>query len=194
MEGMESMEDHMLNREWSFWYDAPHFHRSEKDKNDHFKWFNSIKKIYTVESIKKFWQVYNNIIPASQLKLCCSYILSQKDIKPVWYDLHNISGGYTSFTLCKQELEATSTSIDEIWSLFLVSVVGESLDFSDEISGIAIINNRYYYEIRVFYKKSNPEIHTSVLFELKMVVEESFENINEVEIEKIVFHENKQFL
>ncbi len=188
------MEEYVLNREWTFWYDAPHFHHSQQEKDNKFKWINNIKKIYSIGSVVKFWQVYNNIFPVSKIKLYCSYILYQKDIKPVWYDLHNMNGGDLSFTLSKQELEALNADIDEIWQLFLLSLVGESLEFGDKINGISIINNRYYYEIRVFLSNSDKDIYENVILELKKIVEENIKEISEVEIDKILFCENKTLL
>jgi hypothetical protein len=188
------MEEYILNRKWTFWYDAPHFHRSFDEKNNKFKWFQNIKKIYSIESVVKFWQVYNNIIPPSQTKIYCSCILYQKDIKPVWYDLQNMSGGDLSFILSKQELESLNINVDEIWQLFLLSLIGESIEFADKINGISIINNRYYYEIRVSISDSDQTIHSNVILELKKIVEENIEGINEVEIDKILFYENKIFL
>lgn len=183
-----------LNRKWSFLYDAPHYHRSSNEKNNTFIWYQNVKKIYSVDSVQLFWQVYNNIIPVSKIKLYCSYILSLADIKPCWYDLHNIDGGNIIFTLSKAELESLDVNIDQIWELFILSIVCESYDYSEFVNNILITNNKYYYEIQVGINLTNEEKVKQILRGFKKLLEDNIDNIPEIVIDDILFRKNSDMI
>lgn len=86
-----------LNTPWTFWFD-----RAPKGTNAQ-DYFANLKKICSVNSIKAFWCVFNNLRTVEQLKEGESYHLMRGyDRRPVWEDRDNAEGGRWTFQ-CKKE-------------------------------------------------------------------------------------------
>jgi hypothetical protein len=197
------MQQFELNREWALWFDIPKYHNSYKEFKDINLWKNNIKKIYTFKTVEMFWRTYNNIFPVSEIELKNGYYLFQSNIMPTWNDLHNLDGGIITFTIHKNQLDKINSNgqklnIDDIWQIFVLSVIGEN--FTEEqieeekykLNGISIKNFINYYEINIFVS-NDIKIATQkkILNYFKFALEEN-NSIFSVDIsDKITFSLNK---
>lgn len=64
-QGRPSMKKHPLGQRWSLWFDNP----SSKQKMDNFG--ETLRKIYTFDSVEDFWCIQHNIALPSMLRPNC---------------------------------------------------------------------------------------------------------------------------
>lgn len=98
----------------------------------------NLTKIYTVDSIEKFWQVFNNLPTPSMLFPKYSFHLMRgEERKPVWEDPLNENGGHWKMKCQKNNSTA-------VWGELLLAAVGEqfidcvSNTVEDKIVGVSV--------------------------------------------------------
>ena len=123
---------------------------------------NSYKKIYEIDTIQKFWSVYNNINSFDS----AMFFLMKGNILPTWEDKRNANGGSWSFKISKKKTL-------EIWLEVMMGVIGNYLfDNNDRINGVTL----------------NPKLSSSVI---KIWVDYSINNIELLKFKhKIMFIDN----
>ncbi|XP_064400914.1 eukaryotic translation initiation factor 4E type 3-like [Halichondria panicea] len=89
-------DNYLLNSSWMFWHDATRRGATAKD------FFENLKPLCTVKTIKAFWGVVNNIRPIEQLGERESYhLMRNENRRPIWEDSDNAHGGLWSFKVRK---------------------------------------------------------------------------------------------
>ena len=101
----------------------------------------SYKKLYTIDSVASFWQLYNNQIYLSN----GMFFLMKNDILPIYEDENNINGGYWS-------LKVSNDDILKIWLYLSLDLVGGKLDKEDIVSGLSISYKKKFYIIKIWIK------------------------------------------
>lgn len=97
----------------------------------------NLKKVYTVQSVETFWQVFNNVPAPSCLSCRYSFHLMRGDgtRQPTWEDPLNASGGHWKLKCHKQY-----TNI--VWQELLLAAVGEQFSTStrhdDMVTGVSV--------------------------------------------------------
>ncbi|XP_022660558.1 eukaryotic translation initiation factor 4E type 3-B-like isoform X2 [Varroa jacobsoni] len=94
----------------------------------------NLKKIYTVDTVQTFWQVYNNIPSVNELGPNYSYHLMREQHRPIREDGVHKDGGAWRCRLASSDTKA-------IWQELLLAAIGEQLTDSDnptELLGISV--------------------------------------------------------
>eukprot|EP00658_Telonema_sp_P-2_P051499 TRINITY_DN3956_c0_g1_i12.p1 TRINITY_DN3956_c0_g1~~TRINITY_DN3956_c0_g1_i12.p1 ORF type:complete len:179 (+),score=43.73 TRINITY_DN3956_c0_g1_i12:317-853(+) len=114
---------HPLRREWIMWYDNPVGRSS---------WtMDRFKQIHDFGTVEEFWRMFNNIVAPSQLCNGSNYHMFLNGVKPMWEDEANCRGGKWIIIFPKSRKDL----LDEFWTNVLLSIIGESLDGVEEVSG-----------------------------------------------------------
>lgn len=120
---------------WTLWYHNPY------DTN----WtLESYKKIYTINNISSFWQVFNNHYDL----LNGMYFLMKNNINPIYEDKNNINGGYWS-------IKVNSSDIYKTWLYICMDLISNNMDNKNIINGLSICNKRKFYIIKIWMKDAS---------------------------------------
>jgi translation initiation factor 4E len=161
--------EHPLNSTWVLWVD-------QAGKQTKQNWSQSLKRIIEIDTIEKFWAVVNNIPKSSQLPINSSYYFFRNGIKPAWEDVQNKYGGRWAAQLEKSEQD---TRLDNHWIKMLLMVIGEDLEFNDEICGCVISNKKRQYRMSMWTKNCANE---KACESLGKIVKEAMDRRNDIEI------------
>jgi len=139
-------EAHTLNTSWSMYY------RNNKEKGVDFPNLEThkIDKVYTVE---EFWRLTNFIHLPSQIpkKFGPNLMFFRNDIKPVWEDEANDGGGMWGAVLTSKRCRG---QLDSLWIETLLACIGETLNYSDYITGIVIQRRQREDRIQLWTKNA----------------------------------------
>eukprot|EP01119_Soliformovum_irregulare_P004235 TRINITY_DN15243_c0_g1_i1.p1 TRINITY_DN15243_c0_g1~~TRINITY_DN15243_c0_g1_i1.p1 ORF type:complete len:219 (-),score=47.51 TRINITY_DN15243_c0_g1_i1:60-716(-) len=125
---------HPLKHSWTLYYDAP----QSNSRTNAASWGDTIKQVYSFETVEDFWRMYNNVTLPSQLALQCSFNLFKNPIEPKWEDGANAEGGKWTAMLPK----SPKGTIDRLWLWLMLACIGQVLEENlDEICG-AVVNIR----------------------------------------------------
>lgn len=118
---LNSGSNYKLNSEWNLWY--------HHTKN---VWrINGYKKIFTIKTIKDFWDLHNNIDKIGGINNQ-HFFLMRDDIEPTWEHPKNKNGGCWSFKVLAQDSFS-------LWLELAIYMIGENLiSKSSNICGLSI--------------------------------------------------------
>ena len=121
----EYSENTKLNDKWILWY--------HHEKNN---WkISGYRKIYKIETIKDFWELYNNFDRIGGINNQ-HFFLMREGIEPVWEDEKNKKGGCWSFK--KMDNESA-----KLWEDLSVRIIGEKLlENNSDLNGLSICLKR----------------------------------------------------
>lgn len=120
-----------LHHKWVLWYDNP------RQAPQGSTWRENLKKCGTFETAEAFWQVFNNVKPASHLSLNSNYHIFREGVEPMWEDPENVNGGKFVLTIPKKD--SKSGRCDEWWLFTVLAVIGETMDLSgDQVCGAVV--------------------------------------------------------
>ncbi len=117
---------HPLEHSWTLWFDNPG--KSQKSQT----WGQTLRSVYTFNTIEDFWCLYNNIVPPSRLVSGADLHVFKEGIEPKWEDATCASGGKWTVTFPKNSAKGVT---DTAWLHLLLAMIGEQFAESDEICG-----------------------------------------------------------
>jgi len=107
-----------LNTKWHLWY------HSLSNKTD---WsINSYKNIYTIETIKDFWDLFNHFDMIGGIH-CQQFFFMRDGINPTWEDPKNRKGGSWSIMLTKDKYRDLDEKSLQIFTKIAIYLIGETL-------------------------------------------------------------------
>ncbi|KAL9263827.1 Eukaryotic translation initiation factor isoform 4E-like protein [Drosera capensis] len=115
---------HRLERKWAFWFD-----NISKQKQGA-AWGNSLRKVYTFDTIEDFWCLHDQIFKPSKLIGNADFHLFKAGIEPKWEDPECANGGKWTVTSSRK------ATLDNMWLESLMALIGEQFDESEEICGV----------------------------------------------------------
>mmetsp|Transcript_4935 Transcript_4935/g.14213 ORF Transcript_4935/g.14213 Transcript_4935/m.14213 type:complete len:211 (-) Transcript_4935:196-828(-) len=122
---------HPLEHKWTLWFDNP------KGSQRPQTWGDTLKPVYTFDSVEDFWRLYNNIKPPSWLGAGTDFHLFKKGIQPKWEDPQCEAGG--KWTILVPRGGGNSKQfLDKFWLHSLLACIGEQFSHSDEICGVVV--------------------------------------------------------
>lgn len=129
-----------LKTKWTLWC-----------HNDKDNWtINSFTKLYSIETIKDFWQLYNNWDKMNGINNK-HYFLMRGDITPLQEDKENINGGRWSFKIHESQSQ-------ELWDDLSTYLVTENIvKNSSNITGISICLKKNSYCVVKIWNKNSKE-------------------------------------
>ncbi|KAL6747643.1 eukaryotic initiation factor [Haematococcus lacustris] len=141
---------HPLEQSWTLWFDNP---TAKQTIN---KFGQTLKEVYTFDTVEDFWCLYNNIKTPGQLQPSATFMLFKQGIHPKWEDPKNEHGGCWTASLNK----GTSTvkqQIDAWWLNSALACIGEQFPEGDEICGVAVNIRNKGDRIELWTKTSSNE-------------------------------------
>jgi translation initiation factor 4E len=117
-------------------------------------WKENLKTIGTFDTMSKFWRVFNNVLPPSQISVGSNYSIFREGMEPAWEHASNIEGGKFVLTLSKKD---SKTKLDEYWLYTALAVLGEMIDASgDQVNGAVVSVRKNQDRIALWLKESKP--------------------------------------
>jgi hypothetical protein len=135
--------DIKLKDSWNLWY-----HHILNDWT-----LSGYKKIYTINTIKDFWDIYNNINLIEELNNLHLYFM-RDNVTPIWEDNNNKNGGVWSILV----------NIDhafELWEKLSVDLVSQTI-FDNNINGISINQKNNIFIIKIWNNNKNLKNNTTL--------------------------------
>jgi len=123
--------DLKLKNNWNIWY-----HHILHDWT-----ITGYNKIYTITTIKDFWDFYNNIHLIEELNNLHLYFM-RENVTPIWEDDNNNKGGAWSILV-------NSDYAFELWEKLAVDLVSDKI-FDNNINGISINQKNNIFIIKIW--------------------------------------------
>ena len=124
---------HPLEHSWTLWFDNPG--KSQKSQT----WGQTLRSVYTFNTIEDFWCLYNNIVPPSRLVHGADLHLFKEGVEPKWEDPSCANGGAWKVSIPKNS--TVKQTLDQYWLNMLLALIGEEFPEAEEICG-AVVNVR----------------------------------------------------
>jgi len=169
---------HPLEKQWTFWTN------SQTDTNfDNYD--EKIQPFGEVATIEDFWGCFNNMQPPSKLGTGKNLQLFKKGIKPLWEDQQNLDGGEWRFNF------QYAQNLDKAWLNLLLVLIGQTLEFDDEICGASLIRKGKFDRIELWLRVSR-DSHKKLTDEIRDAVVKVFPHYGEAKNDKIEYKDHKE--
>ena len=73
-------QKHPLEHTWTLWFDNPNGRQKQAT------WGQTLRSVYTFNTVEDFWCLYNNILTPSRLIMGTDFHLYKEGIEPTWED------------------------------------------------------------------------------------------------------------
>ena len=153
-------EQYPLNRKWKIW------EMWNQNKSNSFNFTDNMQEIGEFDSIYTFWQHWNYFPhadpaalfenPTSKVKVIVEGLnqsieaigVFQDKIVPAWEDETNKKG----CDLCIRKYPADFRKLKEYWDKLVISMIGESFPYSEEITGCRVVDKKHNYKFELWLK------------------------------------------
>lgn len=124
-------EDYPLDQKWSLSFKGKTLYKKQQSEDD---WLSSYKHIFTLDTVKVFWRVINNIHLWSDLHVGSIYAFFKEDVSPSWEHPKNIHG--CSYVLYLNRTQLNDDCMNEIYLNALMFLIGNGTDYHQYINGV----------------------------------------------------------
>mmetsp|Transcript_34741 Transcript_34741/g.87930 ORF Transcript_34741/g.87930 Transcript_34741/m.87930 type:complete len:202 (-) Transcript_34741:596-1201(-) len=154
---------HPLANRWTLWFDNP---QTKQTLN---KYGQTLRSVYTFDTVEDFWCLYNNIKTPGQLQPSATFYLFKDGIEPKWEDAKNANGGCWTAAVNRG---ANKAQLDAWWLNSVLGCIGEQFTEGDEVCGIAVNIRGKGDRIELWTKTaSNEAVQTSIGRQLKQFLD-----------------------
>lgn len=157
---------HPLEHRWTLWFDNP------SGKQTLNKYGQTLRSVYTFDTVEDFWCLYNNIRTPGQLQPSATFYLFKENIEPKWEDPRNAQGGCWTANVPKGPGNTGKQTLDTWWLHAVLACIGEQFDEGDEVHGIAVNIRSAKDRIEVWTRSAaNEAVQTSIGKQFKAVLD-----------------------
>ena len=165
-------QKHPLEHTWTLWFDNPNGRQKQAT------WGQTLRSVYTFNTVEDFWCLYNNILTPSRLIMGTDFHLFKEGIEPKWEDAKCAKGGKWTFFFPKSKEPA---ALDDCWLNLLLAMIGEQFCEPSEICGAVISVRQKQHRIALWTKTASNEAD-------QMAIGRHFKSVLEMpENEKIIY-------
>ena len=158
-----------LYASFSFWfklvdeYNNYQHHNNKQIKQEDYS--DMVKKIAEFDTIEDFWEIYQFLKKPEQAKHGLEISLFKKNIKPMWEDPGNKSGGKVSLKIKKEFSNL-------IWDELVYRLIGNNFPLIDneEINGLVFSLKRDSNFVQVWFKNFNTEKMNAIIASVKKIM------------------------
>jgi len=157
---------HPLENKWTLWFDNPQTRQTTN------KFGQTLRSVYTFDTVEDFWCLYNNIRTPGQLQPPATFYLFKDHIEPKWEDPKNANGGCWTAAVPLKGQSNTKTQLDAWWLNGVLACIGEQFSEGEEICGIAVNIRPRGDRIELWTKTaSNEALQTIIGREIKQFLD-----------------------
>ncbi|KAF5838073.1 eukaryotic initiation factor [Dunaliella salina] len=121
-------QKHPLENAWTLWFDNP------QQKQTTSKFGQTLRPVFTFNTVEEFWCLYNNIKTPGQLQPSATFYLFKDGIEPKWEDPRNFNGGSWTANVPNR----SKPLLDAWWLNSVLACIGEQFTEGEEICGVAV--------------------------------------------------------
>eukprot|EP00873_Tetraselmis_striata_P034339 jgi/Tetstr1/454603/TSEL_041496.t1 len=157
---------HPLENRWTLWFDNP----SKNSKQSSATWGQSLRAVYTFDTVEDFWCLYNNIVPPSRLGHGADFHLFKEGVEPKWEDAKCATGGKWTANIPKTP--NSKQLLDTYWLHTLLAIIGEQFTEGEDICGVVVSVRNKQDRVSLWTSTaSNEAAQTSLGKEFKSVLD-----------------------
>ena len=117
-------------------------------------WGQTLRSVYTFNTVEDFWCLYNNILSPSKLIMGTDFHLFKEGIEPKWEDDKCANGGKWTYYFPKTK---DTNDLDENWLNLLLELIGEQFAEPSEICGAVVSVRQKQHRISLWTKTASSE-------------------------------------
>jgi len=139
----------VLKDEWTLWFNGP-----KGPSHSSHKWEKRYKKVTDFNTVQNFWRIFNNLTVPSTLPQGSDYHLFKEGTEPEWEDPSHIGGGQWTF---RSQGKDDPSKVDYIWFQILLSLIGNTFQHGDLVSGVVVSARKNSTRIAIWTKNVTPQ-------------------------------------
>ena len=132
------------------WVTTTYFRRQKQAT-----WGQTLRSVYTFNTVEDFWCLYNNILTPSRLIMGTDFHLFKEGIEPKWEDAKCAKGGKWTYFFPKSKEPG---SLDDCWLNLLLAMIGEQFCEPSEICGAVVSVRQKQHRVALWTKTASDEV------------------------------------
>eukprot|EP00831_Metopus_contortus_P046075 TRINITY_DN3697_c0_g2_i11.p1 TRINITY_DN3697_c0_g2~~TRINITY_DN3697_c0_g2_i11.p1 ORF type:complete len:242 (+),score=39.61 TRINITY_DN3697_c0_g2_i11:64-789(+) len=142
------MQKTFIEDAWTFYYMF-----KEVAPQKRVSYFAGLKRIFTIDCIEDFWNVYNYMPPLYDLLPNTDYMFFKADIRPEWEAPANKDGGKWVLTIENKDQEGLN--MQDIWENLLLTMLGCTYTDYEFVNGAVISLRERYFRFALWTRNSS---------------------------------------
>ena len=122
-------------------------------RGDYIIW-GGMEKVMDIDTIEKFWQMYNSIIKTNEIEVGEYLYFFKKDIEPTWEDPNHTNGGEFVLKFNKDK-KLNNNNLNEVWMRCCLLIIGNICDNDEYITGVLAQTTKRDHKIKIWTKTTD---------------------------------------